>query len=247
MASVGSLPAELTEEAIEAVKAALVETDSEPLDSPWHRAAINLLIEVVLWLFRGRQDYFVGGNMFVYYSRTQPRRRKNRGPDFFFVKDVDGTRERLYWWVYEEDNRLPDVIIELLSPTTAKEDRTTKKALYEKTFRTPEYYCFDPDTGKLDGWRLVGKRYEPIVANEQGWLWCEELGVWVGLWEGRYQNLNGTWPRFFDAQHRLLQTETEAEHQRAEAERRRVKKLKAELGRLRARLADKGKKPPTKQ
>ena len=29
-------------------KADLPETDGEPLDSPWHRAAINLLIESIL-------------------------------------------------------------------------------------------------------------------------------------------------------------------------------------------------------
>jgi Uma2 family endonuclease len=250
MASVGSLPAELTEETIEAAKAELVETDGEPLDSPWHRAAINLLIEAVLWLFQGRTDYFVGGNMFVYFSRSQARQRQLRGPDFFFVKDVDGTRERRYWWVFEEDGRFPDVIIELLSPSTAEEDRTTKKAIYEKTFRTPEYFCYDPDTRRLEGWRLVKSHYQPIVPNERGWLWCEELGVWIGTWEGTYQTHRATWPRFYDAQGQLLATETEAvrqdaetaQHQaevaqhQAEAERQQVKALQTEVARLQTLL-----------
>jgi hypothetical protein len=33
---------------------------------------------------RERQDYFVGGNMFIYYSRRQVRNRDFRGPDFFW-------------------------------------------------------------------------------------------------------------------------------------------------------------------
>jgi Uma2 family endonuclease len=288
MASVSSYSDERTEEIIEAAKAELVETDGEPLESPWHRAAINLLIDVVVWLYRGRKDYFVGGNMFVYFGKQQARQRYYRGPDFFFVKDTDRTRARLYWWVFEEDGKFPDVIIELLSPTTAKEDRTTKKAIYEKTFRTPEYFCYDPATRQLEGWRLAEAGYQPIAPDDRGRLWCEELGVWVGTWDGPFQGCDTTWLRFFAPDGQLLQTEPEAERRRAEAEkqqahaerqqaeaerqraktaeqladaehqraitaekqaaaeRQRVKKLKAELARLRAKLADKGKKPPAK-
>ncbi len=261
MASVSSYSEELTEEIIEAAKAELVETDGVPLESPWHRAAINLLIDVVVWLFQGRKDYFVGGNMFVYFARGQTRRHSYRGPDFFFVKDVDGTRERLYWWAFEEDSRLPNVIIELLSPTTAKEDRTTKKALYEKNFRTPEYYCYDPATRQLEGWRLVEASYQPIAPNDRGRLWCEELGVWVGTWDGTFQGCETTWLRFFGADGQLLQTESEAERQRAESERQRAETaeqrvdiaqqrasaLQAELARLQALLTEKGIAPPPKQ
>ena len=60
----------------------------------------------------------------------------------------------------------PDVIIELLSPTTAKEDRTTKKRIYEQTFHTSEYYLYDPDTQQLEGWRLgPRKRYKAPSAR----------------------------------------------------------------------------------
>ena len=84
--AISSYSDELTEEIIEAAKAELVETDGEPLKVPG-TAAINLLIDVVVWLFRGRNDYFVGGNMFVYFGKQQARQRYYRGPDFFFVKE----------------------------------------------------------------------------------------------------------------------------------------------------------------
>lgn len=45
--------------------------DGIPLDSPWHRAAINLLIELIHCFWRGRTDFYVGGNMFVYFSLEQ--------------------------------------------------------------------------------------------------------------------------------------------------------------------------------
>jgi Uma2 family endonuclease len=243
---------ELTEEMIERVKAELVETDGEPLETPWHRAEINLLIDQTR-SHRGEQtDYFVGGNMFVYFSRQQARKREYRGPDYFFVKGVDGTRKRDYWWVFEEDSRFPDVIIELLSPSTATEDRTTKKDLYESTFRTPEYFCYDPETRKLEGWRLEDNDYRPIAANEQGWLWSAELELWLGVWEGPYLREQGCWLRFYDRDGNLVASEAETEHahaeverQRAEAERQRAESLEAELARLKALLAEKDKSPPT--
>ncbi len=190
-ASVWENGVELTEEEIEAAKAELIEDDGEPLETPWHRAEINLLIDSVVWHRRGRTDFFPGGNMFVYFSRKQNKGHFYKGPDFFLVNNVDGTVERKYWWVFEEDGRFPDIIIELLSPTTADEDRTTKKKLYEKTFRTPEYFCYDPDEKKLQGWKLVNSNYQKLKPNEKGWLWSEELGLWLGvcgkafIWEKR--------------------------------------------------------------
>src|SRR5262249_31659592 len=119
------------------------ETDGEPVESPWHWAAIVVLVDSVRAHFHGRTDFFVGGNMLFYASEEQVRHRKFRGPDFFFVDEVDGLKPRAYWAVWEEDGRYPDVIIELISSSSAERDRTTKKRLYERTFRTPEYFCCD--------------------------------------------------------------------------------------------------------
>src|SRR5260370_1095962 len=123
----------------------LLETDGEPLESWWHRAAMNLMIEVLAWLVRDRDDYYAGGNMFIYYCAQQAKTRYYRGQDFFYVEGVRRLPARRYWTVWKEDGRYPDVIVELLSPKTAKLDRTTKKALYEQTFHTHEYFCYDPD------------------------------------------------------------------------------------------------------
>lgn len=234
---------ELTPERVAAVKAQLVETDGEPMDSPWHRDAVGLLIEIIAWHLRGRTNFYVGGNMFIYFSMEQTRGRKFRGPDFFFADDVDGTRQREYWWVFEEEGRLPNVIVELLSPTTAKEDRTTKKDVYEQTFRTPEYYCYDPYTKKLEGWRLANAHYEPIAPNERGWLWSKQLGLWLGTWNGWYVVQNATWLRFYDAEGNLLPTRAEELERLAAEEKQRADALAAEVTRLKAELAAKQNKP----
>ena len=40
----------------------------------------------------------------------------------------------------------------------------------------------------------------------------------VGLWQGEFQRIRGTWLRFYDSQNQLVLTQAEAEAQRAEVE-----------------------------
>ena len=214
----------------------LIDSDGEPLDSDWHLKAMNLLIDSVTHHRRGRTDYYCGGNMFIYYQKDPPERRKFRGPDFFFVEGVE-LRPRRFWVVWEEGGRFPDMIMEILSPRTARIDLTVKKDIYEQKFRTPEYVCYDPAKNKLHGWRLVRGRFQPITPNDQGWLWSERLQLWVGTWVGEIGADLNTWARFYDAQGRLVLTREEA----LSAE---VGTLEAEVAHLKARLAEAEGKPP---
>ncbi|MCG8351890.1 MAG: Uma2 family endonuclease [Chloroflexales bacterium] len=212
----------------------LPDEDGVPLETNWHRVQINLLIDVLRYRWRDRQDFFAGGNMFIYYSLQQARNRDYKGPDFFVVKDVDGSYARPKWVVWEEAGRYPDVIIELLSPSTAAEDLGLKKQLYATTFHTRNYFCYDPDQCQLHGWQLGLQGYEVTPINAQGRMWSAELDAWVGLWNGVYQQQADVWLRLFTADGALIPTEAEAEaraeaeiqaeaeRQRAEAERQRA-------------------------
>jgi len=224
----------------------LTYSDGEPLETSWHRDAMNLLIELIRVLFLGRNDFFVGGDMFISFSNREVFNRDFRGPDVYLVKDVDGTRERLYWAIWEEDGRYPNLIIELLSPKTAKIDRTTKKDLYERTFRTQEYFLYDPADERLEGYRLGSdQRYVPLIPNERGWLWSKELGVWLGTWRGSFQgHLEHVWLRFYTEEGELAPLFAERAQQEALKEKDRADRAQAELARLQAFLAEKGLTPP---
>jgi Uma2 family endonuclease len=222
----------------------LVYSDGEPLETEWHAQQIPLLKEVIRQAMaeRGRRDFFVGGNMFVYYSVEQARdvakgRPYFRGPDVFWVGGAEPRGFRKAWVAWEEGGRLPDVIIELLSPSTAEIDRTVKKDLYAQVFRTTEYYLYEPETQTLEGFRLAGRTYRPMVLDGQGRLWSEQLGVSLGLWHGVWSGQKGDWVRLFRADGSVVPTEAEAAHQRADAERQRAEAAEAELARLRDRLA----------
>ncbi|MBO3461523.1 Uma2 family endonuclease [Aetokthonos hydrillicola Thurmond2011] len=216
----------------------LIFDDGEPLESNRHRIAMNVLIQSLEQAWSDRNDYFTGGNMFIYYSSAQVRNRDFKGPDFFVVLNVEGERSRQGWVVWDENGRYPDVIIELMSPSTKNVDLREKKNLYEGVFRTRDYFVFDPfDPNSLQGWRLDSDlRYQPLVANEQGWLWCETLGFWLGTWEGTIIRETASWLRFYDRERNLVLLPDEAERDRAEAERQRAdaERDRAEAERQRA-------------
>ena len=206
--------------------------DGLPLESNWHRGQINLLVESVRQLWTGQTDFFVGGNMFVYYSLQQVRNRDYKGPDFFVAKNVNGVKDRPSWIVWEENGRFPDVIVELLSPTTADADLGAKKDLYERTFKTPEYYCYDPDSRRLLGWRLEKRFPYTPIAPKDGRLWSEELGVWLGIWEGEYQGFLAPWIRLFSRDGDMQPTAADAERARAESAESEADRLREQLRRL---------------
>jgi Uma2 family endonuclease len=246
--------------------------DGTPMDSPWHRAQMELLINCTEHRWRGRRDFYCGGNMFIHFSEEHVRNRDFRGPDFFVVLDTDHDRPRQYWAVWEEGGRYPDVIIELLSPTTAAEDRTVKRTIYERRFRTPEYFLYDPDGRLLEGLRLE-TRYRPIEPAADGRMWSHTLDCWLGLWDGWWDGIEGTWLRMFDQDGNLIPTGEEyeaarsralaarvqaeatrarseaaraqAEAARADAEAAARAAAEAELARLRAELAALKQPPPS--
>lgn len=217
----------------------LPEEDGEPLETTWHRNQINLLIDVVRHRWRERQDFFAGGNLFVYYYANQANEKKYKGPDFFLAKDVDGRISRPKWVVWEENGHYPDVIVELMSPSTKNEDLYHKKVLYERTFRTPDYFCYDPETEQLLGWSQSKNGYESLLPDEMGWLWSSQMDAWLGKWEGVYQGEPGIWLRLFDEDGQLIPTAAEYANQQAEAEKHRanIERRRAEAARQQAETA----------
>jgi Uma2 family endonuclease len=211
----------------------LVYEDEDLLESPWHYAQMDLLLDTIYQakVERGRTDFYVGGNMFVYYSMKQAEdiaagRPYFRGPDVFYVGGVEGhTRSRKAWVSWEEGGRLPDLIVELVSPSTARVDRKVKRDLYSRVFKTPEYFLFEPDVWRFEGLRLTGDVYKPILPNSRGRLWSEVLGLELGLWKGAYKREpETTWVRLFQPDGRMIPTP--------------VEDAEAELARLRAQSGD---------
>ena len=184
--------------------------DGEPLDSIWHAKEITILMQSMEWHWRDREDKFIGGNCFVYFDPHQAKDRNFRGPDFLVVKDAPW-RERGCWIVWEEGGRVPDLVVELMSPTTKHVDLTTKRDIYEKILRTPEYVAYDPATRELLAWRLKKGQYKPLKANDKGRIYLEQVDLWIGTAQCEVDGHEGCWLRFFDADGRMILTGKEGE------------------------------------
>jgi Uma2 family endonuclease len=250
----------------------LPDSDGEPMENERESFQIDVLREALDEYWHDRQDFYICGNMFLYYSTQQAHqilaeeaeparpRRAFRGPDLFVVLHVDGSFRRQKWVVWEEEGRYPDVIFEFLSPSTRRADQTTKKTLYEQTFKTREYYWYDPfDPREFQGWQLhPGSGYQAMTPDTRGWIWSPALQLWLGRWDGTYRRDQTTWLRFYDPEDRLVLTSQEIAEQRAEtaeqraetaeqraaADRTRAETAEAELTRLQAELARlRGEKP----
>lgn len=211
----------------------LPSNDGEPLETIWHRYAMNLLIESIESHWRGRKDFFSGGNMFIYFSEERIFHKDFRGPDFFVVKRTDHDKKRDSWVYWKENGRHPNVIVELSSPTTAHIDRVEKKEVYAEQMRVPEYYIYDPRDDSLIGWRLIGSSYgEPLEVQTGNRIWSHELDLFLGPWDGTFLERHGRWLRFFDERGHLVPTFAESEaaaRKAAEAENERLKKELAAL------------------
>lgn len=205
-------------------------SDEPPLESDFHRDQIDLLIRILRWWWRNRNDVYISGNLTLYYNQEQLKTRDFRGPDFFVVLGTE-KKDRKSWVVWGENGLYPNMILEILSDSTKRVDKGLKKELYQNTFRTPDYFWFDPETFEFQGFHLLDGRYEAIEPTEQGWLWSQQLELYLGVFENKL--------RFFSADGELLPSPEEL----AERERQRAEQAEQEIARLKAQLRAQGIEP----
>lgn len=193
--------------------------DGVPMETWRHKLQMDMLLDPLYNAWSGR-DFFAGGNMFVYFSPHQVRDYDFRDPDVFVVLDVP-YRERKSWVVWEE-GKAPDVIIELLSESTAHVDKGEKKRIYQNRLRTPEYFWYDPFNYELAGFALQKGVYQPIKPDKQGRLFSNQLNLMLVQWEGKFKGTETSWLRWATPEGHVLPTDEEskkeAQQQAAEAQ-----------------------------
>ncbi len=81
-------------------------------------------------------------------------------PDILFISE-----ERVS--LIEEDglHGAPDLVIEILSPSTARYDLEEKKDIYER-FGVKEYWIVEPESQSVNGYALIHDSFEEILANK---------------------------------------------------------------------------------
>lgn len=188
---------------------------------------------------------FIGTDINLYYDSRHPLWHKR--PDWFMVLGVPRSQQQqdLRWsYVVWDEGRTPFLAVELLSPGTEAEDLgqalreikkpPTKWEVYEQILRIPYYIIFDRYTNNLRAFRLEGTRYQALTLTNAK-LWLDEVQLGLGLWQGKYQQTQGIWLRWYDIDECWLPTPAEqaqAERQRAEQEKSRADYLAAKLREL---------------
>ncbi|MEH2402053.1 Uma2 family endonuclease [Nostoc sp.] len=200
-------------------------SDEPPLETELHLRQIILLLKCLEWLWRNTNDFYAAGNLTIYYSPRQLKSEHFRGLDFFVVLGTE-RKTRKSWVVWEEYGKYPNLILEILSESTAKIDKDLKKKIYQETFRTPDYFWFDPYTQEFAGFHLVDGEYQPLQASEEGYLWSHQLGLYLGIYQGLL--------RFFTRDGLLVPTPEET----AEQAQLRVEQVEQKAERLAAKLRE---------
>lgn len=142
------------------------ESDGEPMaETDLHyRLMTDLRFELEQY-FRDDADVYVSGNILLYYVEGNPKKRV--APDVLVARGVRKGDRRVYkLW---EEGRAPDVVFEVSSRQTWREDLNTKWRLYED-LGVKEYFIFDPEydylVEPLIAWRLESSRYEAVEVVE---------------------------------------------------------------------------------
>jgi Uma2 family endonuclease len=139
-------------------------SDGRPMaETELHRDDMVDVIETLKDHFAADPNVYVSGNILLFYE--EGNRRKHVSPDVLVVRGVPKLPLRDYFLLWRE-GKAPDVVIEITSKTTRREDQTKKLTLYRDVLKVAEYFQFDPTEDylkpSLQGSRLEGGQYVPI-------------------------------------------------------------------------------------
>ena len=199
-------------------------------------------------------EYCIGQDSGIYWRLTNPPERGAEAPDWFYVPNVpptvDGVFRRSY--VLWQELIPPLIVLEFVSGDGSEErDRTplfrgsqseTKPGkfwIYENVIRPAFYGIYEVRNARVELYHLVEGQYELVPENNRGHYPIPPLNVELGIWQGRYQNLELPWLRWWNNDGDLLLTGEE----RAVRESQRAQQAEIQLEQLREQLRKAGIQP----
>lgn len=221
----------------------------DPLEPGWPDEYHLLQPQLLSRTFRSpcysSDRIFTGTDINLYYDVRHPLWYKR--PDWFAVVGVprlyDEVDLRSSYVIWQEGIN-PFIVVELLSPGTAKEDLgdyedtetqtadipPRKWEVYQQILRVPYYIVFSRYTNQIRFFKLIGGRYEEqTVEPNNPRLWIPELQIGLGLWQGEFERINRQWLRWYDQQENWILTDTELALIQIEQERQRAEQAELKL------------------
>ncbi|MEQ8995279.1 MAG: Uma2 family endonuclease [Coleofasciculus sp. B1-GNL1-01] len=199
------------------------DSDGQPMaDNTKQFRWIVTVKENIEILFAANADVFVAGDLLWYPIQGKPK--TCQAPDVMVVFGrPKGDRGSYQQW--REDNIVPQVVFEILSPGN-RAKKMAEKLLFYQRYGVEEYYIYDPDDIELTGLLRSGEWLDPI-EDMNGWV-SPRLGIRFELTPDTLVIYRPDGQRFLTPVE--LDHLREQERQRAEEERQRAEDAMAELG-----------------
>lgn len=182
----------------------LPSSDETPVDNQLQNDIPNLLLSLLAEIWKNRDDWYFGVDMGIYYNPDESA----IVPDGFLsmgVKHDTGDRGRLSYVLWEEQNILPLLSLEVISEKYNSEYED--KFLNYQTLGILYYAIYNPFSGRrgrfkqrkrLEVYRLIAGKYE-LLTSENKRVWLPEIGLALGYEDGEHIAWYREWLYWYDA------------------------------------------------
>jgi len=221
----------------------LPDSDDTPVDNELQDLIPHLLKSILALIWADRWDWFFGVDMGIYYDPEQSA----IVPDGFISLGVErffDERLRLSYVLWEENDIVPTLVIEVVSQTPGGEYSTKMKTYAQ--LGVLYYVIYNPQRRKkppLEVYRLEQGTYILQTGNP---VWLPELELGIGKNRGTFQGITREWLYWYNQQgERLLTPEelADAEKQRRQAAEQRANEAERLAQKLAEQLRNAGIEP----
>jgi Uma2 family endonuclease len=234
----------------------LPDSDETPVDNELQNDIPNILLNLLMWTWGDRQDWFWGVDMCIYYEPNieEPEKSKSIVPDGFLALGVNprpnqGGRLSYVLW---EEKILPILVLEVVSKKYGSEYE--RKLQQYQDLGILYYIIYNPLSGRrgqhknrqsLEVYRLIDGKYELVSIAPEGVVWMPEVELGIGCEIGIRGNWEREWLYWYDRHNMRYPTPEECvEKERLIAIQERFEKQQERLAKQQAeqnvqRLAEK--------
>lgn len=210
----------------------LPDSDDIPVDNEDQNFLPNLLLFLLEYLWKSRQDWYFGVDMGIYHT-TGLNPRVPVVPDSFLSLGVRrrGSESRKSYVVWEEHEIVPILTLEVVSQTPGGE-YDEKLAIYAK-LGVLYYVIYNPKFWRRDGqlpfevYKLENGVYQLQVGEP---FWMPEIGLGIGRCVLPSDPMRREVLSWYDEGRNRCLSEAEVERQRAERLAVRLRELGEEPG-----------------
>ncbi|MEA5464488.1 Uma2 family endonuclease [Leptothoe sp. PORK10 BA2] len=191
--------------------AELPDSDDTPVDNELQNLVPNLLASTLALAWAAREDWFFGVDMGIYFAPKQPAIVPDGFLSLGVERFVDPQQGRLSYVLWEEDNIVPRLALEVVSKTYGGEYELKQERYIDLGIRY--YAVYSPtqrrrrDRDPLEVYELVDGAYQRLWDEP---VWLPEIGLGLGRAQGTHQGWEREWLYWYDAQGNKLATPEEA-------------------------------------